>query len=784
MTTLRVSVRNLVEFVLMNGDLQTGLAGVSRTQEGIRAHQHIQKKGGTKYVPEVTLKYIYQQSDISLEIRGRADGIILRESGFCLDEIKTTSLDLDLIDESYSILHWAQAQCYAFIYGVQEGFETAEVQLTYFQLDNSNVKTLAKVFSITDLSNFFIDLVERYLFWACKLRDWSQTRDESIKNLEFPFGTYRPGQRELAVAVYKTIKHNQKLFAQAPTGIGKTIGTLFPALKALAEGLTEKIFYLTAKTITRTVAENALMNLQEQGVALKRLTLTAKDKICFLPEAACEPEECPFAKGYYDRVRIAVEDLFREAAWTRDIIESYARKHSVCPFEFSLEMANWADVVICDYNYVFDPRVYLRRFFLEEGDYSFLIDEAHNLVDRAREMFSAELNKESWLKLKKYTKDYAGLTKCLSKVNSSFVKEKKRCTESGIFERVEKELPEHLNQALRKFANEAESCLRKNNQPLDWREQLLELYFQALSFLRTAESYDERYVTYWKINDDDFQVKLFCLDPSVRLKEALERGKASVLFSATLSPMAYFINILGGENTSYKLRLNSPFPANNLCLVINARIKTKYKQRAATYEQVAEAITAVVESKAGNYLVYFPSYVYLQEVYNRFEYLKGINSRVKTIYQTPGMSEEERESFLAEFTFDPEETLVGFALMGGIFGEGIDLIGNRLSGAVIVGVGLPQICLEREIIRTYYQTTMQNGFEFAYIYPGINKVLQAVGRVIRTEQDRGAVLLIDERFSQPAYKRLFPQEWQNVNFASDSNSIGMTIERFWARDRK
>jgi len=740
--TIKVSVRNLVEFVLMYGDLQPSSIGASRAQEAIKAHQMIQKTSGGAYVPEVTLSYIFLQEDLSLEIKGRADGVIKKESGACIDEIKTTSLDLSVIDESFSDLHWAQAQCYAFMYAVQEGLETVETQLTYFQLDTAQVKKFSKRFSFTELSVFFISLVERYLMWARQLQEWSEMRDASIRTLQFPFGEYRPGQRELAIAVYKTIKESQKLFAQAPTGIGKTMGTLFPALKAMAEGLTVQIFYLTAKTITRTVAEKAITYLQKGGLKIKRLTLTAKRKLCFLPEVACLPEECSFAKGYYDRVRAAAKDLFVEEAWTRQVIEKYAHKHSICPFEFSLEMANWADVVICDYNYVFDPRVYLRRFFLDGGEYTFLVDEAHNLVDRAREMFSAELGKESWLKLKRLTKEDAPrLTKSLTKVNSALLKEKKRCTDaSGSGESVEKEAPTKLIQALRQFVKETEVFLKTNDQLLGWREQLVEQYFQALSFIRTADSYDERYVTYLQNSGDDFQVKLFCLDPSVRLKEALGRGRAAVLFSATLSPMDYFMTVLGGEETSYKLKLASPFPSENLCLLINDRISTKYRQRAATYDQVAEAIAMAVEHKKGNYLVYFPSYDYLHEVHLRY---RAQYQQVRTICQTSDMAEEKREEFLETFATNPDQTLVGFALMGGIFGEGIDLIGDRLSGAIVVGVGLPQIGREREIIRSYYETTTRQGYEFAYMYPGFNKVLQAVGRVIRTEEDRGIVLLID-----------------------------------------
>ncbi len=766
----RVSVRTLVEFVLRHGDLQVGVSGGSRMVEGIHAHQFLQKKRGSEYQPEVTLRTTYYQEDFILEIHGRADGLFKKESGVCIEEIKSTSLDLEQIDESYSLLHWAQAQCYAYLLAEQEKLDQVETQLTYIQLDSHETKSFSRVHSYEELKGFFLDLVQRYLAWAHRLSSWAELRNSSISTLEFPYPSYRLGQRELVVAVYKTIKEGKRLFAQAPTGIGKTFGTIFPALKSLTEGLATPIFYLTAKTITRTVAEQSLATLQNQGLSIKRLTLTAKDKVCFCPESTCTPEECPYAKGYYDRVSQAVEEIFKVDDWNREQVEHFAREYEVCPFEFSLDLANWADFIICDYNYVFDPRVYLKRFFLEGGDYTFLVDEAHNLVDRAREMFSAELKKEEFLTLKhEVQEDEPTLAKRLQTVNNHLVKLRKL----GLG--VEKDAPTSLYSSLEKFLKEAEQVFKKEESSV-WKEKLTELYFKTMGFLRTAESYDEHYVTFYRNSEQEFVVKLFCVDPSKRLAEGLSRGGAAVLFSATLSPIEYFIQILGGEKTSYKLKLGSPFPSENLCLMIHNRISTKYKERAASMSEVAEAIAAVVRGKTGNYLVYFPSYDYQHEVYQRFQ---GICPELRILTQTLGMTEAAREEFLGAFQSDPEETLVGFALMGGIFGEGVDLTGDRLSGAIIVGVGLPQLGPEREIIRAHFEESHHLGFEFAYMYPGMNKVLQAVGRVIRTEKDRGIVLLIDERFSRTAYKRLFPKEWNPVHFVGDTEQIHPILDKFW-----
>jgi DNA excision repair protein ERCC-2 len=766
----RVSVRTMVEFVLRHGDLQSGVTGSSRTVEGIKAHQLLQKKRGEDYQPEVTLQTTYVQEDYILEIHGRADGLFKKESRICIEEIKSTTIDLDEIDESFNTLHWAQAQCYAYILAEKDNLEIVEIQLTYVQLGTLETKSFKRMYEFEELRVFFLSLVQSYLEWARRLMAWSELRNTTIRNLEFPYLSYRPGQRELVIGSYKTFKEGKRLFVQAPTGIGKTFGTIFPAIKTLAEGFTPPIFYLTAKTITRTVAEKSLATLQEQGLAIKQLTLTAKDKVCFCPESSCKPEECEFARGYYDRVKAAVEDIFETHTWDREHIERFAKEYAICPFEFSLDLANWADFIICDYNYVFDPRVYLKRFFLEGGEYLFLIDEAHNLVDRAREMYSAELIKEEFLDLKRQVqKEEPSLTKRLQTVNNHLLKLKKQ----GL--NVENEAPTSLYSSLEKFLKEADRIL-KQEELLPWKEQLTDLYFKVLGFLRIAEGYDEHYVTHYQDLDQRFSIKLFCVDPSKQLSEGLARGRAAILFSATLSPIEYYMQILGGESSSYKLKLESPFPSDNLCVLVHHRISTKYKHRAATITQVAECIASLVQSKIGNYIVYFPSYEYLREVHIKFcELCPG----QQVITQTTGMTEEAREEFLNAFQANPESTLVGFALMGGIFGEGVDLTGNRLSGAVIVGVGLPQVAPEREIIRSHFETSHQLGYEFAYMYPGMNKVLQAVGRVIRTEKDRGVVLLIDERFSLGSYKRLFPKEWEHVQFIGDTQRLPSILERFW-----
>lgn len=775
-STIKVSVRNLVEFILMGGDLVFGFTGSSRNNEAIKAHQLVQKAGGDNYQKEVHVSYLAEEEDINLEVNGRIDGVIKEDNHYTIDEIKTTTKDLEYIQEDFNILHWAQAKCYGFIFCLQNNLETIDIQLTYYHLETRDIKRFVKPYSLEDLREFFYQLVKEYMEWARIIRDWSITRDISIQQLKFPFGSYRKGQRELAVAAYRTIKEGGKLFAQAPTGIGKTMATLFPTVKALGEGHISKIFYLTAKTITRTIAEDAVTRMYKEGLRFKTVTLTAKDKICFKPGSKCNPEDCEFAKGHYDRVKDALRDILDTDFFTREVIEQYANKHNVCPFEFSLDLSNWCDCIICDYNYAFDPRVYLKRFFMDGGgDYGFLIDEAHNLVDRAREMFSAELFKKPILTLKTATKDSVPeLSKVLNKINSYMVKARKECEENNNHY-LSQEQPKDIYPLLRKFTTIAENWLLSNpKSPLN--EEILELYFEIMGFQRTAEYYDERYVTYFEKIGDDVKLKLFCLDPSHLMNEATKRGKSAIFFSATLSPIDYFIYNLGGDEKNYRLKLPSPFDKENLCVLVNDSISTKYRVRDLSYNNIAKSIYSLIISRKGNYLAFFPSYQYMKEIHQRF---LDIDPNVGVIIQNPGMNETEREDYLKEFTDDRGGSLVGFAVMGGIFGEGIDLAGDRLSGAVVVGVGLPQICLERDIIKDYFQQLKGSGFEYSYIYPGINKVMQAVGRVIRTEEDRGVVLLIDERFSQYPYRTLLPNEWQPINRVRKSEDIEEITEKFW-----
>ncbi|MCP4217364.1 MAG: ATP-dependent DNA helicase [bacterium] len=755
-----ISVRSLVEHSLRSGDLVLEFSGVGRAMDGIRAHRKIQEQRPPEYDSEVTLSHHVENADFTADINGRADGVYTFPDRVVIDEIKTTSRDLDYYRESPDPLHWGQVKVYAYIYALQNKLETIGTQLTYYQLDEEETLELHDSHTFEELDVFFRELLDNYIKWAETLDAWYCLRDESIEPLKFPFGTYRPGQRKMALDTYYAIEGEKQLLVEAPTGIGKTMATVFPAVKTVGKGMIKKFFYLTAKTTGRMVAQKALDDLRAKGLRFKGLTLTAKDKVCFRPESSCNGEECEYARGFYDRINEAVETAFETDALTREALEEMAEKFTVCPFEFSLEMSLWVDCIICDYNYAFDPRVYLRRFFGEENlekDYAFLVDEANNLIDRSREMFSAHLWKNSFLQLRKVVKKkVSGMFGAFGKVNTRLLEMKKECEAAG--EPLAREsCPDRLSTPLRAFIRVTERWLVRNEKTA-FRQDLLSLYFEVNWFLKVMEIFDSRYRACMEMVDGKFRLKLYCVDPSLNLAEAFLRCKSAVFFSATLSPFEYFRNVLGCAPEAAELKLPSPFPPENLCVLVADRVSTLYRYRERTKGTVAGFIGRLV-AEPGNYLIFFPSYKYLEDVHEFFSILKP---DVESLIQAPGMSEREREEFLKEFSADNREdgrTLVGFAVMGGIFGEGIDLVGDRLTGAVIVGVGLPGICMERDLIKEYYADLKGVGFEYAYLYPGMNRVLQAAGRVIRTPEDKGVVLLVGSRFSTPQYRSLIPSHW-------------------------
>lgn len=798
---IRISVRNLVEFILRHGDIdnRTGGADKDAMQQGSRIHRKIQRQMGAEYRAEVALKYEVPCEDFVLSVEGRADGIIELPKRVVVDEIKGVFKDLKRLEEP-QLLHLAQAKCYAYIYAEQKDLDEIGVQMTYCNLDTEEIKRFQQLYTKEELKIWFKKLVSEYEKWARYQMEWRKKRNASIKSIEFPFD-YREGQRNLVASVYRTILRKKKLFIQAPTGVGKTMATVFPAVKAVGEELGEKIFYLTAKTITRTVASQAFEILREQNLRMKEITLTAKEKICFCDEVVCNPDACPYAKGHFDRVNDAVYELITTTDhMSREILEAQAEKWKVCPFEMALDVSQWVDAVICDYNYVFDPNAHLKRFFGDgvKGEYLFLIDEAHNLVERGRTMYSTSICKEDFLKIKRLVK--AGepkLESSLESCNKILLALKRECDGCQILNSVS-----HIYVKLLTLMTELEDYL-EDCKDETVRKEVLEFYFTIRNFLYIHERLDGNYLIYSELNEaGNFYIHLFCVNPAACLQEYMGKGNSTILFSATFLPINYYKRLLSTAKDDYAIYAESPFEQKKRLLLLGNDVSTKYTRRGPEmYQKYASYIRKITMAKSGNYIAFFPSYRFMEDVYEEFcnqsdvqekESMSNgwtktdttggyVTGEIEVLVQSQYMTEQEREEFLERFEIVKDHSLIGFCVMGGIFSEGIDLTEDKLIGAMIIGTGLPQVCLERELLKYYFDNQGLNGFDYAYLYPGMNKVLQSAGRVIRTDQDRGVIVLLDDRFMERQCQNVFPREWEDYKVCN-SEEIRGELKRFWSED--
>ena len=774
---VRISVRNLVEFILRNGDLVSG-SGTSDKEamlKGSRLHRKIQKQMGSHYQPEVSLKKDTEYADLILRVEGRADGIFLQDEQFCIDEIKGVYKKLELMEEPV-LVHRAQALCYAWIYLDAHDLEKIDIQMTYAHLDTEVIKRFRETLTRAELKQWYEELTDSYHKWLAYQIEWRKKRNESMENLEFPF-EYRKGQRKMVSGIYHAISKKEQIFIQAPTGVGKTMSAVFPAVRAIGQGMAETVFYLTARTITRTVAQDAFEILRDRGLLFKVITITAREKLCFCDKPECDPEKCPYAKGHYDRINDAVYELWTtEQSFDRETLLRHAQKWQVCPFEMSLDLAIWMDGVICDYNYVFDPNVCLKRFFGENvsGNYLFLIDEAHNLVDRGREMYSASICLNDVIETRKFVKPYSQkLWKKLGKVKKQMEELRQNCGEWKVQENAGV-----LPISLLSVQGELDQLLEESPTQ-EVVDGILDFYFEVRDFLNISELVDDNYVVYTAFDENGrFYMKLFCVNPAENLQKCLDKGNSTVFFSATLLPLQYYRKMLSTRSENFGMYVESPFEQKKRCLMICRDVSSKYTRRGyEEYRKIAEYIARMSWQKKGNYMVFFPSYRLMEDVYQVYQDEFSV-SWVRCISQHASMTELEREEFLEEFTEETEETLVGFCVMGGIFSEGIDLIGDRLIGAAVVGTGLPQVNCEREILKGYYDEKGEQGFDYAYRYPGMNKVLQAAGRVIRTKEDTGAILLMDERFLNRDYRNLFPREWNDACTCTLGN-VEKHLQAFW-----
>ena len=778
---LHISVRNLVEFIFREGDIDnrgSRLQNADAMMEGTRIHKKIQSAMGVAYQAEVPLKITEEEELYELTIDGRADGIFTEDGVTWIDEIKGVYRSLERLEEPVFV-HKAQAMCYAYIFAWQNDLSEIGVQMTYCNLETEERKYFRQMFTFSEIESWYLELIEKYKKWADFQCRWRKIRQESIKQLEFPF-PYRDGQKQLAGDVYRTIARKKTLFLQAPTGVGKTISTIFPAVKAVGEDLADRIFYLTAKTITASVARETFGLLREKGYRGKIIQITAKEKLCMCEEMDCNPVNCPYAKGHFDRVNDAVFELLQKSdLFTREEILAQAEKHMVCPFEMSLDVASWSDDIICDYNYAFDPTVYLKRFFQDgiQGDYILLVDEAHNLVERSRSMYSAEVYKEDFLEMKRIMKNYSkGITKLLDKCNKQLLEMKRECENYMVLDHVG-----NFYFSLMRLVGVLEDLFAKGRE-IPERKKVLDFYFQIRNFMNIYELVDEHYVIYSQLNDDGrFMLKLYCVDPSLNLQNCLDRVNSTIFFSATLLPIQYYKSLLSTKTDNYAIYAKSTFTQDQQMILMAEDVSTKYTRRnEAEFERIAFYIYKMVLGKKGNYMAFFPSYRLMEQVYDKFLQIEDFGC--ETLLQKAGMKEQEREEFLQAFEEERENSFVAFCVMGGIFGEGIDLKNDRLIGAAIVGTGLPQISNEQEILKDYYDGHGGCGFDYAFRYPGMNKVLQAAGRVIRTTEDRGIILLLDERFLTRDYERLYPREWEQRTVCS-GGQVEDLIRDFWNKGK-
>ena len=774
---LELSVHQLVDFLLRTGDIDNRVFNRSSMSEGSRLHTSYQSKQGTNYISEYPLKQTFVVDEIEVVLQGRADGIIKKsDKDYVIDEIKTTVIDLHEFRDTNLDWHLGQAKCYAYMFANALNLDTIGVKLTYIRQGKESEKYIDEYLFITkELENDVYALIEQYLEFYNVVIRLEEERDASIKTLEFPYDKYRKGQKELSKYVYGAIKNKEKLFIEAPTGIGKTMSCIFPSIKYLTEDDKSKIFYLTAKATGKENAHKALQILKEKGLSISDIIITSKEKICFCKDKACNPDECIFAKGYYNKIKnIIKESIIRYDDFDLDTITHIANKHSVCPFELELDLSLFCDVVVCDFNYVFDPTAYMKRYFDEDSShYQILVDEAHNLVDRSREMYSASLslNKLKDAKLgqkhipnRKIKNSLANLTKIFDNYGVG-------CKDG---QTQLDDLDDDAVKIINRFVDSYQEVSKDNNK--DISKELTNLYLDVMRFQKIFDFYSERFLLYYDKSEDDQILRLFCLDASRFLSDTMSRLNSTVMFSATLSPIQYYVDVLGGDKIlSPTLSLESPFPKENLKLLIAPKISTRYKNRDKTYVDVANYISAFVSAKKGNYFIYLPSYEYLNNLMNFI----SLPEDVDVYYQEKEMTEKEKNELISHFKKDNKRTVIAFAIIGGAFGEGIDLVGDSLIGVCIVGIGLPRINYESNEVIEYYKDSEINGFNYAYTYPGMNKVMQAVGRLIRSETDKGVALLIDERYCWSDYRILFKKEWEDYELVYSEEEVKESLQKFF-----
>ena len=771
--SLNLSVHQLVDFLLRAGDIDNRVFNSSTMQEGSKIHSFYQRKQKSNYLSEYYLFEHFKIDDFDVSLQGRADGIIIEKNKFIIDEIKSTICDLEEFHKQQENWHLGQAKCYALMFAHEKKINNISIRLTYIHQISNEKKIIEYDFTVEQLEKDIFYLLKTYVDFYKYIFERTKFRNESAKNLSFPFPSFREGQKKLAKYCYGIAKNGGTLFCEAPTGIGKTISTLYPFVKSFKDEENEKIFYLTAKASGKESAYNAIKIMIEKGFVVSTIVLTAKDKLCFSDKKSCNPDECPFAKDYYSKLRnVIIDSIHKNQLFSKEKIIEIAKENNMCPFELSLDLSLFVDIIICDYNYFFDPMVYLKRYFDEDTrKMLLLVDEAHNLVERGRSMYSSSISYDNFKKVKKSYKgyDHKKFKNAVNRINNLFKKFSNYSDGETIFDGFEQKDLRSIDAYLL-----ASLDVLKHHQEIVC-DDFKDFFFELNKFSKLLDYYDESSILYVSKNNKRIEISLFCLDPSRHIYNSLCKVKGRVLFSATLSPTNYYINMLGGTENSPLLKLPSPYDKNNLCLMVAPKISTRYKKRDETVQEICQYLKEFVNGKIGNYFIYVPSYAYLEKL---IPYLDFEN--VDLYIQEKDMSEDEKANFLSLFVDKPTKTTVLISVIGGAFSEGIDLTNERLIGVAIVGVGLPQICFERDKIREYFESKEEgSGYLYSYVDPGMNKVMQAVGRVIRGENEKGVVLLIDDRYLSKTYRDLFKDEWDNYKVVTSKQDINDILSEFW-----
>ncbi len=775
---LKLSVHQLVDFLLRSGDIDNRVFNQTTMQEGSRLHAYYQAREGDDYLAEYPLKHDFEVGDYLITLEGRADGIIINDDGsYTIDEIKTTVQDLAIFHQEQISWHLGQAKCYAFMFMAERHLDTIKIRLSYYRQGHKDKLIDRYILTYDEGKKYILGLIDNYLEFHAIIERHNQKKIISAEAIKFPFTNYRRGQKELIKYCYAIAKKGKRLYVEAPTGIGKTMSVLYPFIKSLKDNNEGKIFYLTAKNSGKKSAYNAVNILKEKGLDINSIVITAKEKICPNKEIKCNPDECIYALRYYSKVRaILTKALIDIDDFNYDSITSIALENQICPFEFELDLSLYCDIIICDYNYLFDPLVYMKRYFDEDASsHLALIDEAHNLIDRSRDMHSAVINKSSFDEAKLSLKNVEDkkIKRMMNKMNK-FFKELKL-----YFLDKETILPDGFSVAtldlLYRFYNQYLEISKSD--PKLITPELSSFFLEVNKFIKISELYDDNYLAYIKnipTKKGNLSLHLLCLDASKFIKRKTSLVKGSVFFSATMSPMDYYVNLLGGNLDSPSLTLKSPFNQDHLLLLIAPSISVKYQNRISSMSEVASYIKAMISHKVGNYFIFAPSYEYIDLLK---DYLMEIDD-INLFIQERDMDDNQKEEFIANFVENPIKTNLGVAVLGGTFSEGIDLIADRLFGAVIIGVGLAKINFELDEIAKYYDSINLPGKDYAYVNPGMNKVMQAVGRVIRSEDDRGIVLLIDERYTLNKYQELYKKEWSNYQIVLSKEDVDNSILNF------